>query len=182
MIVWILSHRGSELTKDQRRRKCCRRCAMLCLLRMRRRLFTRQRAQIGGHGDITFVVNAPQHHRAFWHFPLMRDKKKTKEKATIAREPTTANRAAVNWVCVSGYNRGVCSVDMGAVSRVFADLSWRRGLCAKKPRDGIADGEKMTGGRLRRERGAGRRKETSTMRLKIGMKLRCASLLLLDRV
>ena len=79
-----------------------------------------------------------------------------KEKAR-AREPTTANRAAVNWICVSGYNRGVCSVDMGAVSRVFADLSWRRGLCAKKPRDGIADGEKMTGGRLRRERGAGRR-------------------------
>ena len=29
---------------------------------------------------------------------------------------------------------------MGAVSRVFADLSWRRGLCAKKPRGGIANG------------------------------------------
>ena len=79
-----------------------------------------------------------------------------KEKAR-ARKPTTANRAAVNWICVSGYNREVCSVDMGAVSRVFADLSWRRGLCAKKPRVGIANGGKVTGGRRRRKRGAGGR-------------------------
>ena len=79
-----------------------------------------------------------------------------KEKAR-ARKPTTANRAAVNWICVSGYNREVCSVDMGAVSHVFADLSWRRGLCAKKPRVGIANGGKVTGGRRRRKRGAGGR-------------------------
>ena len=67
-----------------------------------------------------------------------------KEKAR-ARKPTTANRAAVNWICVSGYNREVCSVDMGAVSHAFTDLSWRRGLCAKKPRVGIANGGKVTG-------------------------------------
>ena len=79
-----------------------------------------------------------------------------KEKAR-ARKPTTANRAAVNWICVSGYNREVCSVDMGAVSHAFADLSWRRGLCAKKPRVGIANGGKVTGGRRRRKRGAGGR-------------------------
>ena len=106
-------------------------CAM-CLLRLRRLLFTRQRAQIGSHGDISFVVHAPQHHRAFWHFPLMRDK--ARKKKARARKPTTANRAAVNWICVSGYNREACSVEMGAVSHVFADLSWYRGLCAKKPR------------------------------------------------
>ena len=64
-------------------------CAM-CLLRMRRRLFTRQRAQIGGHGDITFVVNAPQHHRAFWHFPLMRDKARKKRPEHASRPPPTA--------------------------------------------------------------------------------------------
>ena len=51
---------------------------------------------------------------------------------------------------VSDYNRGVCSVDIGAMSRVFADLRWRRGLCAKKPRGGIANGGGMTGGRRRR--------------------------------
>ena len=33
----------------------------MCLLRIRRRLFARQRAQIGCHGDIRFVTNAPQH-------------------------------------------------------------------------------------------------------------------------
>ena len=49
-------------------------------------------------------------------------------------------------------------MDMGSVSGVFADLSWRRGLCAKKPRSGIANGGgAVTGGRCRRERGAGRR-------------------------
>ena len=79
-----------------------------------------------------------------------------KEKAR-ARKPTTANRAVVNWICVSGHNREVCSVDMGAVSHAFADLSWRRGLCAKKPRVGIANGGKVTGGRRRRKRGAGGR-------------------------
>ena len=79
-----------------------------------------------------------------------------KEKAR-ARKPTTANRAAVNWICVSGYNREVCSADMGAVSRVFADLSWRRGLCAKKPRGGIANGGKVARCRRRRKRGAGGR-------------------------
>jgi len=79
-----------------------------------------------------------------------------KEKAR-ARKPTTANRAAVNWICVSGYNREVCSVDMGAVSHVFADWSWRRWLCAKKSQRGTAIVKKMTGGRRGRERGAGGR-------------------------
>ena len=62
----------------------------MCLLRMmRRRLFTRQRAQIGGHGDISFVVNVPQHHRAFWHIPLMRDKARKKGPAHASRPPPT---------------------------------------------------------------------------------------------
>ena len=111
---------------------------------------------------IIFIVNAPRHHYcAFWHFPLTAAdaRQRPKEKAR-ARKPTTANRAAVNWICcVSGYNREVCSVDMGAVSHAFADLSWRRGLCAKKPRVGIANGGEVTGGRRRRKRGAGGRRD-----------------------
>ena len=45
---------------------------------------------------------------------------------------------------------------MRAVVFVFVDLSWSHGLCAKKPRRGTAIEKKMTGGRRRRERGAGR--------------------------
>ena len=37
---------------------------------------------------------------------------------------------------------------------VFAELSWRRWLCVKKPRRGTAVDKKMTGGRRGRERGA----------------------------
>ena len=40
---------------------------------------------------------------------------------------------------------------------VFVDLSWRHGSAQKKSRRGIAIEEKMTGGRRRRERGAGGR-------------------------
>ena len=46
---------------------------------------------------------------------------------------------------------------MRAVVFVFVDLSWRHGLCAKKSRRGTAIEKKMTGGRRRRERGAGGR-------------------------
>ena len=44
---------------------------------------------------------------------------------------------------------------------VFVDLSWRRGLCAKKSRRGTAIDKKRTGGRRRRERGAGGRERCS---------------------
>ena len=49
------------------------------------------------------------------------------------------------------------TANMRAVVFVFVDLSWRRGLCAKKSRRGTAIDKKMTGGRRRRERGAGGR-------------------------
>ena len=40
---------------------------------------------------------------------------------------------------------------------VFAELRWRRWLCAKKPRRGTIIDKKMAGFRRGRERGAGRR-------------------------
>ena len=33
--------------------------------------------------------------------------------------------------------RGVCDRDMGVVSRAFAEVGWRRGLSARKPRSGV---------------------------------------------
>ena len=41
------------------------------------------------------------------------------------------------------------TTNMRAVVFVFVDLSWRRGLCAKKPRRGTAIDQKMTGADLR---------------------------------
>ena len=46
---------------------------------------------------------------------------------------------------------------MGAVSRVFVEVGWRRGLGAEKPRSGIGEQRKEPGGRQRRKRGAGGR-------------------------
>ena len=49
-------------------------------------------------------------------------------------------------------------MDMGTVSHVFADLSWRRGLCAKKPRGGIANGGETADDRRPTQEGARRGK------------------------
>ena len=59
-------------------------------------------------------------------------------------------------ICIGGYNHLAFTANMRAFVFVFVDLSWRRGLCAKKPRRGTAIDKNMTGGRRRREeRGAG---------------------------
>ena len=60
-------------------------------------------------------------------------------------------------MCIGGYNHVILIRNMRAVVFGFAELSWRRGLCAKKPRGGLANEKKVTGGRPRRERGAGGR-------------------------
>ena len=46
---------------------------------------------------------------------------------------------------------------MGAVSRVFVEVGWRRGLGAEKPRSGSGKAKQGPGGRRRRKRGAGGR-------------------------
>ena len=51
--------------------------------------------------------------------------------------------------------RGVCDSDkdMGVVSRAFAEVGWRRGLGARKPRSGVRNQRHEAGCRHRRERG-----------------------------
>ena len=73
------------------------------------------------------------------------------------RDPPNAECTGINWTCIGGYNHLTFTANMRAVVFVFVDLSWRRGLCAKKSRRGTAIEKKMTGGRRRRERGAGGR-------------------------
>ena len=73
------------------------------------------------------------------------------------RDPPNAECTGINWTCIGGYNHLTFTGNMRAVVFVFVDLSWRRGLCAKKSRRGTAIEKKMTGGRRRRERGAGGR-------------------------
>ena len=73
------------------------------------------------------------------------------------RDPPNAECTGINWTCIGGYNHLTFTGNMRAVVFVFVDLSWRHGLCAKKSRRGTAIEKKMTGGRRRRERGAGGR-------------------------
>ena len=60
-------------------------------------------------------------------------------------------------MCVGGYNHVAFYGNMAIVVLVFAELRWRRWLCAKKSRRGTAMDKKMTGCRRGRERGAGGR-------------------------
>ena len=72
------------------------------------------------------------------------------------RDPPNAECTGINWTCIGGYNHLTFTANMRAVVFVFVDLKWRRRLCANKSRRGTAiDPKKMTGSRLRRERGAG---------------------------
>ena len=73
------------------------------------------------------------------------------------RDPPNAECTGINWTCIGGYNHLTFTENMRAVMFVFVDLSWRHGLCAKKSRRGTAIEKKMTGGRRRRDRGAGGR-------------------------
>ena len=73
------------------------------------------------------------------------------------RDPPNAECTGINWTCIGGYNHLTFTGNMRAVVFVFVDLSWSHGLCAKKSRRGTAIEKKMTGGRRRRERGAGGR-------------------------
>ena len=125
------------------------------LLRTKRRLFDRRRARIGGHVDITFVSNAPQHHRACWHVPPMRDTDRTTRPNHASRPapPALLIIDSVSAVITASFFGG----DMGAVSRVFVEVGWRRGLGAEKPRSGSGKAKQGPGGRRRRKRGAGGR-------------------------
>ena len=58
------------------------------------------------------------------------------------RDPPNAECTGSNWTCIGGYNHLAFTGNMRAVVFVFVDLSWRRGLCAKKPRRGTAIGKK----------------------------------------
>ena len=51
----------------------------------------------------------------------------------------------INWTYIGGYNHLAFTENMRAVVFVFVDLSWRRGLCAKKLRRGTAIGGEMAG-------------------------------------
>ena len=73
------------------------------------------------------------------------------------REPSNAARPGVKWVFFNCSIRGVCDRDMGAVSRDFAEVGWRRGLGARKPRSGVRSQRNEAGFRHGRERGAGGR-------------------------
>ena len=73
------------------------------------------------------------------------------------RDPPNAECTGVNWTCIGGYNHLTFTGNMRAVVFVFVDLSWRHGSAQKKSRRGSAIEKKMTGGRRRRERGAGGR-------------------------
>ena len=54
---------------------------------------------------MSLVVNAPQHHRAFWHFPLMRDKARKKRPVHASRPPPTERLliASVSEVITAGF-------------------------------------------------------------------------------
>ena len=54
------------------------------------------------------------------------------------RDPPNAECTRINWTCIGGYNHLTFTENMSAVVFVFVDLSWRRGLCAKKSRRGTA--------------------------------------------
>ena len=54
------------------------------------------------------------------------------------RDPPNAECTGINWTCIGGYNHLTFTENMRAVVFVFVDLSWRRGLCAKKSRRGTA--------------------------------------------
>ena len=52
-------------------------------------------------------------------------------------------------MCIGGYNHVTLIRNMRAVVFGFAELSWRRGLSAKKPRSGTGKPKKGPGGRRR---------------------------------
>ena len=54
------------------------------------------------------------------------------------RDPPSAACSGVNWMCVGGYNHVAFYGNMAVVVLVFAELRWRRWLCAKKSRRGTA--------------------------------------------
>ena len=54
------------------------------------------------------------------------------------RDPPNAQCTGINWTCIGGYNHLTFIENMRAVVFVFVHLSWRRGLCAKKPRRATA--------------------------------------------
>ena len=53
-------------------------------------------------------------------------------------DPLNAECTGVNWTCIGSYNHLTFTANMRAVVFVFIDLSWCRGLCAKKSRRGTA--------------------------------------------
>ena len=73
------------------------------------------------------------------------------------RDPPNAECTGINWTCIGGYNHLTFTGNMRAVVFVFVDLSWRRGLCAKKSRRGTAIEKKWqavdAGGSAAREGG-----------------------------
>ena len=100
-----------------------------------------ERKQAGGHDNQSMVANA-------WDLvgtspcllalPTPRQGRSLKRK-NKARELTRPTHAADNRICICGYNHVTFNVNMRVVVFDFVDyLSWRRGLCAEKPRRGTA--------------------------------------------
>ena len=75
------------------------------------------------------------------------------------REPSNAACPGVKRIFFNCYIRGVCGrgTGMGVVSRDFAEVGWRRGLGARKPRSGVRNQRHEAGCRHRGGRGAGGR-------------------------
>ena len=109
---------------------------------------------------LTFTTSAPQHHGAFWHFPPRRARS-LKARANHATHPTPRARESIGYVSVvitTWLSLGTWRSSL----LVFAELRWRRWLCAKKSRRGTAI-DKKNGRRSTRE-GAARRGRVGVMR------------------
>ena len=126
------------------------------LFRMKRRECLAGRAQAGGYDDLIMVANAQEHPRACWHFPP-RQGRSLKGRPKHATHPAPRVRELVGCVSVVINNHVAFYGNMAVVVLVFAELRWRRWLCAKKSRRGTAMDKKRAGCRRGRERGAGGR-------------------------
>ena len=89
----------SRLSNQLMRRTCCRGWCAVPLHRTKRLEGPAGRASTGGHGDLSFMTSAPQHHGAFWHFPPRRARS-LKARAHHATHPPPRAWESIGYVSV----------------------------------------------------------------------------------
>ena len=123
LIIWCISVlRPTATTGDSR----------ICV-----RFAQSRRAQHAGRGDRTSATSSGL------FFGASDPQSRAVTRKAEPRDPPNAECTGINWTCIGGYNHLTFTANMRAVVFVFVDLSsWRRGLCAKKPRSGTVIGGK----------------------------------------